>query len=112
MSVVEESEIVPELASYGIRAFTTTRASGSFGLGSQDPVADVMRRWSRLREDLRPATRLATASQVHGSTVLVHHAGWNGWLRSDAADGHLTVERGTALAVTVQMTLPNPWVAK
>jgi polyphenol oxidase len=106
MSVIAESELVPELSDFGIRAFTTTRASGGFGVGSQEPVADVMARWSQLRRDLEPARRLGTASQVHGTNIIVHHAGWEGWLRSDTADGHLSVERGTALAVTVADCVP------
>ena len=43
---------------------------------------------------------------MHGATVLVHHPGWSGWLRGDAADGHLSIERGTALAVTVADCVP------
>jgi len=106
-SVIEQSEQVPELADFGIRAFTTTRAVGSFGLGSDEPVKDVMARWRALRVDLQGGgARLATSAQVHGSNVLAHHAGWEGWLRADAADGHACVERGTALAVTVADCVP------
>ena len=42
MSVIAESEAVPELAAFGIRAFTTTRTVGSFGLRTSEPVEDVM----------------------------------------------------------------------
>jgi YfiH family protein len=49
---------------------------------------------------------LATASQVHGATVLVHQSGWTGWLRADDADGHASIERGTALAVTIADCVP------
>jgi len=107
MSIIAESEAVPELAAFGIRAFTTRRASGSFGLMTDEPVRDVTARWAQLRRELRPGgRRLATATQCHGTTVLVHHSGWEGWLRSDDADGHVTVERGTALAVTVADCVP------
>jgi YfiH family protein len=107
MTIIAESEAIPELAAFGIRAFTTTRAAGSFGLMTDEPVSAVMGRWSELRRELRPGgTRLATASQVHGATVLVHHSGWDGSLRADDADGHLSVERGTALAVTVADCVP------
>ena len=111
MSIVEQSETVPELAAFGIRAFTTTRAVGSFGLMTDEPVRAVMARWAELRRELRRelgsgGSRLATASQVHGAGVLVHHAGWEGWLRGDEADGHVSIERGTALAVTVADCVP------
>ena len=107
MSILAESEVVPELATFGIRAFTTTRTTGSFGLRTDDPVRDVMARWSRLRHELRSGgPRFATANQVHGTTVLVHHQGWEGWLRADEADGHAAAERGTALAVTVADCVP------
>ena len=33
----------------------------------------------------------------------VHSPGWDGWLRVDGADGHASVERGTAMAVTVRV---------
>jgi YfiH family protein len=106
-SITEVSEPVPELADFGIRAFTTTRASGSFGVGTHEPVVEVMSRWDRLRAELRTGgPRFATATQVHGTNVLVHHPGWEGWLRGDAADGHLSMSRGTALAVTVADCVP------
>jgi purine-nucleoside/S-methyl-5'-thioadenosine phosphorylase / adenosine deaminase len=107
MSILADSEAVPELAAFGIRAFTTTRKTGSFGLRTDEPVRDVMARWSLLRHELRSGgPRFATASQVHGATVLVHHPGWEGWLRADEADGHAAVDRGTALAVTVADCVP------
>jgi YfiH family protein len=108
-TVIERSEIVPELADFGIRAFTTTRAVGSFGLLGSEPVRDVMRRWSELRDELRagaPSGRLATAGQVHGANVILHRPGWTGWLRAESADGHLSLERGTALAVTIADCVP------
>jgi hypothetical protein len=107
VSIAEVAEQVPELADFGIRAFTTTRAAGSFGVGTQEPVVDVMSRWDRLRAELRSGgPRFATASQVHGTNIVVHHPGWEGWLRGDAADGHLSMSRGTALAVTVADCVP------
>jgi len=107
MSIAAESEAVPDVAAFGIRAFTTTRATGSFGVHTDEPVSAVMGRWAALRRELRSGgARLATATQVHGSHVLVHHAGWEGWLRADEADGHISMERGTALAVTVADCVP------
>ncbi len=106
-SIIGQAEAVPELANFGIRAFTTTRAAGSFGVGTTEPVIDVMGRWDRLRDELRSGgERFATANQVHGTTVLVHQPGWDGWLRCDAADGHLSMSRGTALAVTIADCVP------
>jgi len=100
-------ETVPEFDSLGIRAFTTTRAAGSFGVASSEPVHDVMARWDRLRTELAPAgPRLATARQVHGDRVLLHGTGWEGWLRGGDADGHLALERGTAMAVSVADCVP------
>ncbi len=107
MSIIAESEAVPEFAAFGIRAFTTSRVSGSFGFMTDEPVRDVTARWAELRRELKTGgPRLATASQVHGVNVLVHHAGWEGWLRADDADGHVTSERGTGLAVTVADCVP------
>ena len=107
MSVVAESEIVDELTPFGIRAFTTTRHTGSFGLAGAEPVREVMARWARLREDLRAGgPRLATAMQVHGARVVVHGSDWEGWLRVDGADGHVAPTRGTAVAVTIADCVP------
>ena len=61
-SIVEQSEVVPGLEEFGIRAFTTTKATGSFGLHTDEPVGVVMGRWSALRRELRPSgRRFATA---------------------------------------------------
>ncbi len=104
---VAYAERVDDFEAFGIRAFTTTRARGSFGTGSDEPVKVVMERWASLRRELSPSGgRLATASQVHGSRVVVHDDGWEGWLRIDSADGHVAMQRGTALAVTVADCVP------
>jgi polyphenol oxidase len=102
---MEQSEIVPGFAELGIRAFTTTRAAGTFGVNGNEPVSEVMPRWYALKRELG-ARRFATASQVHGSTVIEHHGGWSGWLRADDADGHAAMERGTAVVVTVADCVP------
>jgi YfiH family protein len=100
-------EAVPELETRGFRAFTTTRAAGSFATVGAEPVGEVMARWRRLQEALAPyGPRLATAAQVHGATVLVHDAGWSGWLRSEGADGHFSTVGGTGLAVSVADCVP------
>ena len=98
---------VPELASIGVRAFTTTRLAGSFGVASDEPIRAVMARWDRLRDELSVAgPRLATARQVHGNRVISHGTGWEGWLRGGDADGHFALDRGTAMAVTIADCVP------
>jgi hypothetical protein len=95
-------------ADWGVRALATTRAAGSFATASDEPVADVMRRWDALQAHVAAAgvERFATARQVHGADLAVHGAGWRGWLRGPAADGHLAPEPGTACAVTVADCVP------
>lgn len=105
VSPVLEAEVVEAFAELGITAFTTGRGAGSFGTQSDERVRDVMARWSALRARLG-GVRLATAAQVHGDTVLEHDAEWTGWLRADAADGHLAFARGAAMAVTVADCVP------
>jgi YfiH family protein len=101
-------DLVEELAPLGVVGFTTTRASGSFGLGSHEPVAEVMDRWSALLSDCRSlgAPALACAGQVHGADLEHHRSGWRGWLRGRALDGHVTAAPGVALAVTVADCTP------
>lgn len=101
-------EIVPDFDAFGVHAFTTTRAVGTFGSNSDEPINAVTRRWDALRETIgaRGATRLATAAQVHGNVVIEHAPGWTGWLRGSRADGHMSQERGTALAITIADCVP------
>jgi len=100
-------EAVDDFASFGIRAFTTGRAAGSFGMHSAEPVGQVTARWAALRQALAPlSSRLATAGQVHGARVVVHGGDWEGWLRVDSADGHLSIVHGTAMAVSVADCVP------
>lgn len=100
-----EAEVVDAFADLGVTAFTTGRAAGSYGTQSDEPVREVMARWSSLRARLG-AERLATAAQVHGDVILEHRRGWTGWLRGDAADGHLSPSCGTAMAVSVADCVP------
>ena len=101
-------EEVADFADLGVRAFTTTRAAGSYAWQSAEPAAAVFARWESLRTELRQAgaPRLATAHQVHGTTVIEHVAGWSGWLRAPEADGHFSSTRGTAMAVTIADCVP------
>ncbi len=104
----EGGETVDRFAALGVFAGTTGRAVGSFGTLSNEPVGDVMGRWSLLRQSLetRGIRRLATATQVHGDTILRHDGVWRGWLRGEAADGHWSPARGTGMAVTVADCVP------
>jgi YfiH family protein len=100
-------EPIDDFRAFGIDAFTTTRETGSFGTGTDEPVAQVMGRWEHLQRFVaQSAPRFATARQVHGKRVLTHTAGWTGWLRADAADGHIAPARGLGLAVTVADCVP------
>lgn len=99
--------IVGEFSTYGVLAFTTTRAAGTFGLSGTDPVGEVVGRWAGLLADMAADARgICIAPQVHGSTVLAHATPWDGFLRTGPADGHVTLERGLALAVTVADCAP------
>ena len=100
-----DHEIAPGFAALGFTAFTTTRASGSYGLQGTEPAGEVFERWGALRESLGGA-RLASSRQVHGATIVRHVPGWTGWLRADDADGHLAPLPGTALAVTIADCVP------
>jgi YfiH family protein len=107
VSIIGDSEIVPDVADLGITAFTTTRTTGTFGTNGKDPVDEVMGRWYALRRELLAfGPRFATAGQVHGIRVLTHDGTWRGWLRGDDADGHFAPSRGTAVAVTVADCVP------
>lgn len=101
---------IEELAPYGVLAFTTTRAAGTFGLAGSDPVGEVMGRWTGLLADMAAevgaARGICVAPQVHGSTILAHATPWDGFLRTGPADGHVTLEHGVALAVTVADCAP------
>ena len=99
---IQDGEVVDHFAAWGITAFTTGRAVGSFGMQTDEPVRDVTARWSALRTLLGGSdARLATAYQVHGDRILHHRGDWQGFLRGPEADGHLSAERGTAMAVTI-----------
>ena len=102
-----EKETITQFDDWGIRAFTTTRAAGTFSLAGADPVNEVMGRWTAVQADLRDvARRLVSIRQVHGDHVIVHTGGWEGWLRAGEADGHIASERGTALAVGIADCVP------
>lgn len=100
---------IDDFAQWGIDAFVTTRAAGSFATVGDEPVGAATARWDALRVRLfgdADAGRLATARQVHGAHVWEHAPGWTGWLRAAAGDGHLALARGTACAVSVADCVP------
>jgi polyphenol oxidase len=102
-----DREVVADFAPWGVQAFTTTRAAGSFSTDTDEPVRDVTARWSVLREELAAyGPRLGTARQVHGRRVVTHGADWEGWLRVDGVDGHVAPVAGTALAVSIADCVP------
>ena len=92
----------------GIYGWTSVRTVGSFGLHTQEPVHAVYERWKSLKQALRArgADRLACGMQVHGAHVARHGPGWTGFLRVPEADGHVSNEKGTALAVTIADCTP------
>ncbi len=107
MAAERDREVVDDFAAFGIRAFTTTRAAGTFGMNGPEPVSEVMTRWYALVDELHPvAPRFATARQVHGARVVVHSPDWDGWLRVADADGHAALARGTAAAVSIADCVP------
>ena len=100
-------EKVEAFASIGVEAFTTTRTAGDYGLGDGEPPAETLARWRALQAELAEmAPRLASARQIHGAKLLEHGEGSDGWTRHAGADGHLTVARGVACAVTVADCVP------
>src|SRR5579862_5903864 len=106
-AAVPPREPVDDFTSLGFVAFTTTRAAGDFGLADPVPDPAALGRWQALHVELRPgAPRLASARQVHGTRILEHGDGWEGWLRVDGADGHVTRATGTACAVTIADCVP------
>lgn len=98
-------ERAEDLESLGVLAFTTTRDAGDFGLGGVAPVGETLHRWMWLQASC-DLPRLACAHQVHGAEIVTHRADWSGWLRHPAADGHVTVARGTGLAVSIADCVP------
>lgn len=104
---LESLEAIEEFADYGVRAFTTTRTAGTFGLSGEDPVGEVLQRWTGLQREIAgEGQRLVLGRQVHGTRVLEHSAAWTGFLLGAEADGHVAAERGTGLAVTIADCVP------
>jgi YfiH family protein len=66
-----------------------------------------MGRWTAVQNELADiALRIVSLRQVHGTRVIVHTGGWEGWVRSVEADGHIAAEKGTALTVGIADCVP------
>lgn len=92
---------------FGLVAGITTREHGSLGLGSEEPVGEVLGRWRALRATFAsrfPA--LVLSHQMHGTEIGWHQSLLPGWLIVDGLDGHSTADQGVLLAVTVADCIP------
>lgn len=98
---------IPGFAALGLTAFVTTRDAGSYGFPEVGDASSAVAAWEGLAGALSGAgvPRLASARQVHGTTVVSHLAGWEGWRRIDGADGHVLTAPGAA-AVTIADCVP------
>jgi len=99
---------IPDFDEWGMQAFTTTRAAGTYGTQAGEPAVEVLSRWHALVAAVGDAgaARFASAFQVHGDEFTVHEPAWSGWLRVHAVDGHAWRTAGTAAAVTVADCVP------
>lgn len=99
---------IPDFDDWGMHAFTTTRAAGTYGTQADAPAVEVFSRWHALVAAVADAgaARFASAFQVHGDEFAVHEPAWSGWLRVNAVDGHAWQTAGTAAAVTVADCVP------
>jgi YfiH family protein len=97
---------VEGFAGLGITAFTTTRHAGDFAVPADGPDDVTRAKWEELLASIYGAERLVSSKQIHGRVVLTHGGDWSGWKRLEGADGHVTAQRGTALAVSVADCVP------
>lgn len=101
---------------YGVYAGITGREepagesapSGDFDLGlwGTGSVRVAMERWNAFRTAEPGFASVRLAHQCHGIRVLVHENASPGWEIVDAADGHVTGQRGVLLVVTVADCIP------
>lgn len=96
---------------FGVVAGVTGRgpAEGSgfdLGLRTDEPVGEVMDRWSRFLVAEPGFSGAVLGRQVHGPLVLNHPRGYPGWLQVEGVDGHVTGVRGLLLLVTVADCVP------
>ena len=104
------AELVSWREAYGLVAGITTRGASqeSFKLGPETPEGSTAADpWSRLVSTFSPAfAGVAVSRQPHGTKVREHESGVEGWLRLDGYDGHVTLEAGLLLTVTVADCVP------
>lgn len=99
-------EPVAEFESLGVRAFTTTRVAGDFGLAVPASVAENAARWRAVAESLDASQPgLVSATQVHGVCIAHHDTEWAGWRQLDGFDAHVLTAHGAA-AITVADCVP------
>jgi YfiH family protein len=94
---------------FGVVAGITARGDGSpgfdLGLWSDQPVAEVMRRWAAFRAAEPGFSAVCLGNQVHRTEVVWHDRG-QGWNILDGIDGHGTDARGILVTVTVADCAP------
>ncbi len=99
---------IPDFDEWGLRAFTTSRAAGTYGTQGNEPAAGVFGRWNGLVEaaEGEGIAQFASGGQVHAADIAEHRPGWRGWLRTPGVDGHLWTSPGVGAAVTVADCVP------
>ena len=99
---------IPDFDEWGLTAFTTSRAAGTFGTQASEPASDVFSRWHELVAGVSAlgCARLASGAQVHAADIAVHEPAWRGWLRQTNVDGHAWSRPGTAAAVIIADCVP------
>jgi YfiH family protein len=100
---------------YGVIAGVTGRGSDpergfDLGLGSREPVGDVMTRWLTFRRGLPEFQAIALGNQVHGVQVMSLDSG-RGWIQVEGVDGWTTTTSGILLTVTIADCIPVYLVA-
>jgi len=95
---------------FGVMAGITGRGSEEgrgfdLGLWSQQPVGDVMNRWSEFRRAMDRFPAVILGNQVHGTEVRRVDQG-EGWVQVPGVDGWITTTPGVLLTVTVADCVP------
>jgi len=104
---VPRLELAEWATRFGVVAGITTRAGGSLGLWSDEPVGEVMTRWRTFRQAFEPRfPTIVLGHQVHGTELRWYETIPPGWLVLDRVDGHATRQSGVLLTVTVADCVP------
>jgi YfiH family protein len=104
---VPRLELAEWATRFGLVAGITTRAGGSLGLWSDEPVGAVMTRWRSFRKAFEPRfPTIVLGHQVHGTELRWDETTSPGWLLLDRVDGHATRLSGVLLTVTVADCVP------